>query len=133
MNEVIKNPSVLYLPVGPFSTEDWQLNFVLKQIRDGVLDALIVETYMSGMYPSEGLWFIAVASNRIPTFLVPQAPKQQESPRRCELAELCGGIELDTAYSGIAEEVIAKVIEALKRDRNPQRVIGSVRKFYSSD
>lgn len=135
METGLENPHVIYIPVSPGFPDKGYMESVSLQVREGTIDAVVIETYMSGgvtsIEPYGEIGFIAALSRRVPTFLVPQASRQQKYPRRMDGPERIGdGIPLETAYSGIADQVVAKIIEACRRNRNPQAVIAEVSEHF---
>ncbi|MCK9185952.1 hypothetical protein M0P48_00745 [Candidatus Gracilibacteria bacterium] len=142
MPEGIENPRVIYVPISPGFPDERYASFFAEAVEGGLFDAAVIETYMSGgvggMSYQEGVPFhtfgeinmVSRASQHIPTFLVPQAHQEQKYPRRNDGPELAGGIALETAYSGVADIVVSKIIEVLKRNRDPQEVIAEVREYF---
>lgn len=126
-----EKPQVLYIPVSPGFPDMEYLRFVRESIQEGALDAIVLETYMSGRLPSHEAVFIHEFAVRVPTFLVPQADHQQRYPRTDTWAEEAyGGTALETAYSGIAGQVVEKINEALRRSRDSETVISEVREHF---
>lgn len=115
------------------------LQHVADNIEAGRIDAVVLETYMSGGIPycttiedgqNSHLGYVSKFSRSVPTFLVPQAHEQQEYPRRDDMPERCGGISLQTAYSAISDQVVLKIIETMKQTRDPKEVISQVQEHF---
>ncbi|MBI5413479.1 hypothetical protein HZA42_03990 [Candidatus Peregrinibacteria bacterium] len=135
METGIEKPQVLYIPVSPGFPDQEFMRFVRERVQEGALHAVVLETYMSGGLPSQSpfdeLNFAYDIARRVPTFLVPQADRQQKYPRTSSEAENeHGAVALETAYSGIAGQVVTRIQEALRRSQDHATVIAEVREHF---
>ncbi len=128
-------PKVLYLPFTPGSPDDIHMDWIKEQINARLVDALVIETTMSGATPKQHPFgmsqFILDAADKIPVFMLRQGSHIPRTTRQNSLAESINGITfLEGAYSGIADKVVVDIQGALQSHDNPKDVMEDVRRKY---
>jgi len=119
----IEDPNVHYFPISVPSPYSWKVHRELidRMLSARELTAVVIQAGCSGAIPSRKFdqqpfssWLPKLART-VPVFVIPDAPQPQRYPWRSSMwnAEI-GCINLETAYSGIADEVVAKIIDVFK-------------------
>lgn len=119
----------------PGHPERYVLESLTDAIRGGDVDAVVLQTCMSGAVATTTnhnvLAFVVDAVRRgVPLFLVVDAPGQQSYPRRIDAAEKAGGIALQTAHSAALDAVTSAIQAAFAQTTDPDEVKRIVRERF---
>lgn len=129
-----ENPNIYWLPAYiPFPKGiEMHKKIIEGMIAKGELDALVIETAMSGAVPSIILYSIRNFTKETIVFLVRNAPQEQEPffRRGDFLYPQLDSVILKKAYSAIADQVFAVIQEAFSVCNTPEEVKEYVRQKF---